>query len=86
MNLPAYRWKFTCTKCHWQSYQETKASAVAIGASHQSQFGNVAPQIASPAETVASASSTDKTKAKDGVTVQTAQSTQVAQTAQTVVK
>lgn len=73
-NLPAYRWKFTCTKCHWQSYQETKASAVAIGASHQSQFGNVAPQIAGPAET----------ETKAGVTVQTAQPTQEVQAVQPV--
>ena len=78
MNLPAYRWKFTCAKCHWQSYQETKASAEAIGASHQRQYGSGTPQT----EVAVPVLSTAKTETRDGVTTQTTQVVPTTPTAQ----
>ena len=38
MNTPAYRFKYVCGGCQWQSYQPTLKTADEIGKQHQSQF------------------------------------------------
>lgn len=43
LNTPAHRFKYHCDGCQWQSHQETRESAEAIGAQHREQFGYVHP-------------------------------------------
>jgi hypothetical protein len=40
-NVPAYRFKFYCEGCQYQSYQETRESAEAVMAAHQKQYSYV---------------------------------------------
>ena len=42
-NVLAYKFKFYCEDCHFQSYQETRALAITAGKQHQAQFGYTQP-------------------------------------------